>query len=77
MEIWVIVTGTAILLLMVWGLMQVTNREQLSPEEVLQEVEIYISYGRKADAIQTLERGVARFPDHASLKQKLEEVSRT
>lgn len=77
MEIWVIMTGTAVLLLMVWGLMQVTNREQLSPEEVLQEAEIYTAYGRKADAIQALERGVARFPDHISLRKKLEEISRT
>lgn len=74
MEIWVIVTGTVVLLLMLWGLTQVTRRDLQSPDEVLEEVEIYRAYGRHKDAEQVLQKGVAKFPDNQSLRLKLDEI---
>ncbi|MDF1780803.1 MAG: tetratricopeptide repeat protein [Alcanivoracaceae bacterium] len=74
MEIWVIVLGTVIILLMLWGLMRGTRQELLSPEEVLQEVEIYRSYGRYKDAIKVLQRGLERYPKDPMLLRTLEEI---
>lgn len=77
MEIWVIVTGTLILLLMLWGLMQLTQRDLQSPDEVLEEVEIYRAYGRYKDAVQVLEKGLARFPENHALRVKLDEINKS
>ena len=73
MEIWVIVTGTAVLLLMLWGLVRLTQRDMQSPDEVLEEAEIYRSYGRLKEAALVLKRGLARFPHSQALKDKLAE----
>ena len=75
MEIWVIVTGTLVLLLMLWGLMQTNQREMQSPDEVLEEVEIYQAYGRCREARAVLETAITRFPDNQVLKMKLDEIS--
>lgn len=75
MEIWVIVTGTLVLLLMLWGLMQTNQREMQSPDEVLEEVEIYQAYGRYREARAVLETAITRFPDNQVLKMKLDEIS--
>lgn len=74
MDIWVIVIGTIIILLMLWGLMRSTRQDLLSPEEVLHEVEIYRSYGRYKDAAKVLQRGLERFPKDPLLTRKLEEI---
>jgi|GEM_PF-4707635 len=75
MEIWVIVTGTLVLVLMLWGLMRTNQREMQSPDEVLEEVEIYQAYGRYREARTVLETAITRFPDNPALKMKLDEIS--
>ena len=50
------------------------SRAPQSPELVLGEVEIFLAYGRKRQAIELLEKGILQFPDSVEIKGKLKEL---
>ena len=47
----------------------------LTPQAVLHDVEIFLAYGKKDDAIHYLKSGLETFPEHEGLLSKLRELN--
>ena len=76
MEIWVIITATLVLLIMLWGLMRATQEDPSSPDEILQEAEIYRAYGRDKDALELVQNALEAHPQHPQLLRLREELQK-
>lgn len=76
MEIWVIITATLVLLIMLWGLMRATQEDPSSPDEILQEAEIYRAYGRDKDALELVQNALEAHPQHPQLQRLREELQK-
>lgn len=76
MEIWVIITATLVLLIMLWGLMRATQDDPSSPDEVVQEAEIYRAYGRDKDALALIHSALEQHPQHPQLLRLREELQK-
>lgn len=76
----VIVSSVIFLLFIVFGkialvkIMANSSKAALTPQTVLEEVEIFLAYGKKDDAIQRLRSGLEHFPDHADLSARLNDL---
>lgn len=55
-------------------LMASSGNTASTPESVLKEVEIFLAYGKKEDAIACLVSALDAFPAHAALTDKLKEL---
>jgi hypothetical protein len=76
----VIVSTVAFLLFVVLGkvalvkVMANSSKAALTAESVLKEVEIFLAYGKKDEAIERLRTGLEHFPEHADLSARLKDL---
>ena len=47
------------------------QRDFDTPEDILTAVDVYVQYKRKRAAIELLEAGLTRYPDHPGLRARL------
>ena len=83
MEIQIIIAGSILLVIVFYFVLvrkkrvkrTPTPQELGSPENILKEVEVYISYGLDTKAVKLLEDARSAYPGDAKIKRKLSEIT--
>lgn len=71
MDTWLILTIVGLVIAAIFLVQRTTGKTMANSDDLLAEAEVYLAYGRKAQAIEVLEEALKVDPGNAAISAKL------